>query len=268
MPVTAFASAQMTSRAKTLENEMRTVRTGARVPAQWLAFACGLLLLAVCMLAASASAWVPHLSPLFASALTPDLAAKLPAPTRYSYRGTHTTVVKGVETPLRTRLEATVPAELGDVLAFYRTELSKLGWQEQRDGAVVSADHVKLAFASPLGPGMLALDRKDASTAVNLVQKNASVAANANVMPEPGQAKLVFSNISETEATLTINDRTIRHAAGAYAVSLDLQPGRYSYEVSVPGHPATTNILNFAAGDTWELTVGRDGEAWSPLLLY
>lgn len=247
---------------------MRTVRPGAQAPARWRAFACGLVFLASCMLAASASAWVPHLSPLFASALTPDPAARLPAPTRYSYRGTHTTVVKGVETPLRTRLEATVPAELGDVLAFYRTELSKLGWQEQRDGAVVSADHVQLAFASPLGPGMLALDRKDASTAVNLVQKNASVAANANVMPQAGQAKLVFSNISETEATLTINDRTIKHAAGAYAVSLDLQPGNYSYEVSVPGHPATTNILNFAAGDTWELTVGRDGEAWSPLLLY
>ena len=247
---------------------MRTVRTGARVPARWWAFACGLLLLASCMLAASASAWVPHLSPLFSAALTPDPDAKLPAPTRYSYRGTHTTVVKGVETPLRTRLEATVPAKLGDVLAFYRTELSKLGWQEQHDGAVVSADHVELAFASPLGPGMLALDRKDAGTTVNLVQKNASVAANANVMPEPGQAKLVFSNISETEATLTINDRTIKRAAGAYAVSLDLQPGKYSYEVSVPGHPATTNILNFAAGDTWELTVGRDGEAWSPLLLY
>jgi hypothetical protein len=220
------------------------------------------------MLAAGASAWVPHLSVLFSAALTPDPDAKLPAPTRYSYRGIHTTVVQGVETPLRTRLEATVPAAVGDVLAFYRTELGKLGWQEQHDGAVVSADHVQLAFVSPLGPGMLALDRKDSGTTINLVQKNASVATNANVMPEPGQAKLVFANISETDATLTINDRTIKRAAGAYAVSLDLQPGRYSYEVSVPGHPATTNILNFAAGDTWELTVGRDGEAWSPLLLY
>jgi hypothetical protein len=220
------------------------------------------------MLAASASAWVPHLSVLFSAELTPDPDAKLPAPTRYSYRGIHTTVVQGVETPLRTRLEATVPAEVDDVLAFYRTELGKLGWQEQHDGAVVSADHVQLAFVSPLGPGMLALDRKDTGTTVNLVQKNASVATNANVMPEPGQAKLVFSNISETDATLTINDRTIKRAAGAYAVSLDLPPGRYSYEVSVPGHSATTNVLNFAAGDTWELTVGRDGEAWSPLLLY
>ena len=87
-------------------------------------------------------------------------------------------------------------------------------------------------------------------------------------MPEPGQAKLVFSNISETEAALAINARTIKRAAGANAVSLDLAPGKYSYELSVPGRPATTNILNFAAGDTWELTVGRDGEAWSPLQLY
>jgi len=251
-----------------LESEMRTVRPGAQVPAHWRAVACGLVLLASCMLAAGAGAGLPHLTALFSAELTPDPATRLPAPTRYSYRGIHTTVVQGVETPLRTKLEATVPAELGNVLAFYRTELGKLGWQEQHDGAVVSADHVQLAFVSPLGPGMLALDRKDSGTTVNLVQKNASVATNANVMPEPGQAKLVFSNISETEASLTINDRTIKHAAGAYAVSLDLQPGRYSYEVSVPGHPATTNILNFAAGDTWELTVGRDGEAWSPLLLY
>jgi hypothetical protein len=251
-----------------LESEMRTVRPGAQVPAHWRAVACGLVLLASCMLAAGAGAGLPHLTALFSAELTPDPATRLPAPTRYSYRGIHTTVVQGVETPLRTKLEATVPAELGNVLAFYRTELGKLGWQEQHDGAVVSADHVQLAFVSPLGPGMLALDRKDSGTTINLVQKNASVATNANVMPEPGQAKLVFANISETDATLTINDRTIKRAAGAYAVSLDLQPGKYSYEVSVPGHPATTNILNFAAGDTWELTVGRDGEAWSPLLLY
>src|SRR3954465_217612 len=156
-----------------------------------------------CMLAAGASAWVPPLSALFSSELTPDPDTRLPAPTRYSYRGIHTTVVQGVATPLRTRLEATVPADLGNGLAFYRTELGKLGWQEQRDGAVVSADHVELAFVSPLGPGMLALDRNETGTAVNLVQKNASVATNANVMPEPGQAMLVFSNISETEATLT-----------------------------------------------------------------
>ncbi|KGJ65267.1 hypothetical protein BJA5080_01912 [Bradyrhizobium diazoefficiens SEMIA 5080] len=220
------------------------------------------------MLAATAGAFVPDLPRLFSAELTPDPEAKLPAPTRYSYRGTHTTVVQGVKAPLRIRLEATVPAELGNVLAFYRTELSKLGWQEQRDGAVIAADHVQLAFASPLGPALLELHRKDSSTTVKLVQKNALVATDANVMPEPGQAKLVFANISKTDATLTINEQNIKRAAGAHAVSLDLQPGKYSYEMSVPGHPATTNVLDVAAGDTWELTVGPDGDAWSPLLLY
>jgi len=247
---------------------MRTVRPGAQASARWRAFACGLVFLASCMLAASASAWAPHLSTLFSSELMPDPDSKLPAPTRFTYRGIHTTVVQGVETPLRTSLEATVPAEVGNVLAFYRTQLGKLGWKEQHDGAMVSADRVQLAFVSPIGPGLLSLDRKDSSTSVHLVQKNASVATNANVMPEPGQAMLVFSNISETEATLVINDRTLKRAAGTRAVSLDLKPGKYSYEVSVPGHQPTTQTIDFAAGDTWELTVGRDGEAWSPLLLY
>ncbi|XUJ36628.1 hypothetical protein ACQ5SK_18870 [Bradyrhizobium japonicum] len=160
-----------------------------------------------------------------------------------------------------------MPAELGDVLAFYRTELSKLGWQEQRDGAVVSADHVQLAFASPLGPGMLALDRKDASTAVNLVQKNASVAANANVMPQPGQAKLVFSRSAKRKPRSRSTTRPSSTPPAPTRFRWICSPAN-SYEVSVPGHPATTNILNFAVGDTWELTVGRDGEAWSPLLLY
>jgi hypothetical protein len=220
------------------------------------------------MLAATAGALVSRLPPLFSVELTPDPEAALPAPTRYSFRGTHTTKMFGIEAPLRVRLETTLSARLDDVLAFYRTELGKRGWREQRDGAVIAADHVQLAFISPLGPGMLELGRRDSSTIVNLVQRNQDVAIKAKVMPEPGQAMLVFSNNSDTDATLTINDRIIRRAGGAHAVALDLPPGKYSYEVSVPGHPATTSTLTVPAGDTWELTVGRDGEAWSPYQLY
>ncbi|SDJ81497.1 hypothetical protein SAMN05216338_106717 [Bradyrhizobium sp. Rc2d] len=246
---------------------MTTVRPGVRAPVRWQVFAYCLALFASCLLAASAGAFVSNLPPLFSAALTLDPDAKLPAPTRYSYRGIHTTVMPGIEAPLRTRLEATVPAGLNDVLAFYRTELGKIGWQEQ-DGAVITADHVRLDFASPIGPAALELDRKAGSTSVHLVQKNSDVATRANVLPAPGQAKLVFSNIGEHEAVLTINERTIPRPAGANAVALDLVPGKYSYRLSVPGHPATTNSLTVAAGDSWELTVGRDGEAWPPLQLY
>ncbi|EHQ99479.1 hypothetical protein [Bradyrhizobium sp. WSM471] len=247
---------------------MRTAGSGAQAPARWRAFACGLVLLATCMLAASAGAWMPHLASLLSADLTPDPDARLPAPTRYSFRGIHTTLMRGVEAPLRVKLEATVPAELADVLAFYRSELGKLGWQEQHDDVVVSPDHVQIAFVSPLGPAKLELGRKDGSTLVHLVQKNSDTATRANVMPEPGRAKLVLSNIAETEAVLGINGRIIKRAAGANAVSLDLAPGKYAYELNVPGRPAYTNMLTVAAGDAWELTVGRDGEAWSPLQLY
>ncbi len=100
------------------------------------------------------------------------------------------------------------------------------------------------------------------------MQKNADAATRANVLPEPGQAKLVFSNISGAEAVLTIDARTVKRTAGTHAVSLDLAPGKYSYELRVPDRSATTNTLTIAAGDAWELTVGRDGDAWPPLQLY
>lgn len=247
---------------------MATVGRGAQAPARWQLVACGLALFASCLLAASAGAFVSNLPPLFSAALTLDPAARLPAPTRYSYRGIHTTVMPGIDEPLRTRLEARVPAALGDVLAFYRTELRKLGWQERQEDAVVAADRARLAFVSPIGPATLELDRNGGSTAVHLVQKNSDVATRANVLPKPGQAKLVFSNIGENEAVLEISERTIPRPAGANAVALDLVPGQYPYALSVPGRPATTNVLTVTAGDTWELTVGRDGEAWPPLQLY
>ncbi|MEY9135509.1 hypothetical protein ACVIWV_008019 [Bradyrhizobium diazoefficiens] len=251
---------------------MLTVRSGAQAPARWRAFACGLALLASCMLAATAGAFVPDLPRLFSAELTPDPEAKLPAPTRYSYRGTHTTVVQGVKAPLRIRLEATVPAELGNVLAFYRTELSKLGWQEQRDGAVIAADHVQLAFASPLGPALLELHRKDSSTTVKLVQKNALVATDANVMPEPGQAKLVFANISKTDATLTINEQT----ADLTLLLMILFNGSVNTPASMAGsqrkislslndyHVGYPDLSGFGVGFLVVLTQGDDGSLAVP----
>ena len=247
---------------------MAAVERGAQAPARWQLIACGLVLLASCLLAASAGALVSSLPPLFSTSLTLDPAAGLPAPARYSYRAIHTTMMPGIETSLRTRLEARVPATLADVLAFYRAELRKLGWEEQPGDALVSVDHARLAFVSPIGPAALELARTDGGTAVQLVQRNLEVATRANVVPEPGRAKLVFSNIGETEAVLAIDARTIARQAGANAVALDLPPGKYVYGVSVPGRPASTAMLTVVAGDTWELTVGRNGEPWPPLQLY
>lgn len=252
---------------------MRTVRPGAQAPARRLAFACGLFLLAICMLRASASAWVPHLPSLFSAELAPDPSAALPVPTRYSYREIGTTVMLDVEAPLRTKLIARIPAELSDVLAFYRTELGKLGWQEQHDGALVAADHVRLAFASPLGPAMLELGRRDSGTSVHLVQRNQDAATRAQVMPRPGRAALMFTNLADKDAVFTLDNRTITLPARAgkerpEAPLFNLPPGKYPYALKVDGRPDRDTTIELLAGDAWDVTVGPDGNLWSPLQLY
>ncbi len=249
---------------------MMTVRPGTRVPARWRLFVCGLALLASGLAATSATGWTPH---LFSSALTLDPDAALPAPTRALYREIGTTKMLGVETPLRTKLTARIPAELGDVLAFYRTELGKLGWQEQRDGAVIASDHVRLAFATPLGPAMLELDRKERSTSVNLVQRNKGAATMAHVMPKPGRAALMFTNLGDKEAVITLDHHIVMLPARAgrerpEAPLFNMPPGKYSYALKIDGGPDRDTTIELVAGDAWEVTVGPEGDLWSPLQLY
>ncbi|QOZ49917.1 hypothetical protein [Bradyrhizobium sp. CCBAU 53338] len=252
---------------------MMTVRRGAKAPARWRLFVCGLALLASGLAAASATGWMPHLPPLFSSALTPDPDAALPAPTRTSYREIGTTKMLGIGVPLRTKLTARIPAQLGDVLTFYRAEFGKLGWQEQRDGAVIASDHVRLAFVTPLGPAALALDRKDESTLVNLVQRNKEAATMAHVMPRPGRAALMFTNLGDKEAVLTLDHHTVTLPARAgkerpEAPLFNMPPGKYSYALKIAGGPDRDTTIEIAAGDAWEVTVGPEGDLWSPLQLY
>jgi len=250
-----------------------TVRQGTKVPARWRLLVCGLALLAGCALAASAGAWVPRLPLLFSSALTPDPDAALPAPTRASYREIGTTKMLGVEAPLRTRLTARIPAELSDVLAFYRNELDKLGWHEQHDDADIATDHIRLAYTTPLGPAVLELDRKDSSTAVNMVQRNKQAATMARVMPRPGRASLMLTNLSDKEAVLKLENQTVTLPARAgkerpEAPLFNMPPGKYSYALEVNGRPERGATIELAAGDAWEVTVGPEGDLWSPLQLY
>lgn len=205
--------------------------------------------------------------------LEPDTESQLPVPTQRSSTSLATTKMPGSETPFRRELEASIPAPLGDVLAFYRSELSKLGWQEKTDGAAVSAERAQIDFTSPQGPAVLKLGRARGGTTVNLAQKNPDAATKADIMPKPGQARLMLGNIGPKEAALTINKQTIKIAAGAGGPQspkgpmLDLPPGTYQYALRMPGRPAHTENLTVAAGEAWGLMVGPSGEIL-PLQMY
>ncbi len=239
---------------------MRTARRVMRGPARWLLPLCGLALLAGGLVAASAGGWLPHPSPQTSAALTPaDPDADMPVPKQHSFFSSNTSRATGIEVPLRVGLETHVQAELSDVLAFYRTELAKRGWEEKPDGTVIAADHAQLAFVSPKGPATLKLGRAKGETTVSLVQRNTEAAAKANFLPMPGQARLIFGYLVPDVASLAINDQTIKIAGGAnHPQTLDLPPGTYSYELLVSGHLAHTGTITVASGETWALELGDD----------
>lgn len=205
--------------------------------------------------------------------LKPDPDSQLPVPTQRSSKSFATTKMPGNEAPFRRELTASIPAPLGDVLAFYRAELSRLGWQEKTNGATVSAERAQIDFTSPQGPAALKLGRAKGETTVNLAQKNSDAAARADIMPKAGQARLMLGNMGSSEASLTINKQTVKIAAGAGGPQspkgpmLDLPPGKYQYALRLPGRPARTEALTVAAGETWGLLVGPSGDVL-PLQMY
>ncbi len=205
--------------------------------------------------------------------LEADADSALPVPKQHTMSSIGTGKVPGSNAPIRRELEASIPAELNNVLGFYRTELGKLGWKEATEGPVVKPDQVQLAFVSPDGPATLKLGRSNGETSVNLAQKYPDVAAKADFVPKPGQAKLVFGNMGGSEATVSINKQTIKIAGGAGGPQspkppmLDLPPGKYPYTLKVAGGPARTDQIEIDAGDTWGLMVAPSGDVL-PLHMY
>jgi hypothetical protein len=208
-----------------------------------------------------------------AETLEADPDSALPAPKQRTMTSIGTAKMPGSDAPFRRELEASVPAELNTVLAFYRSELGKRGWPETAEGMIVKPDQAQLAFTSPDGPATLKLGRKNGETSINLAQKYPAAAARADVVPKPGQSKLMFGNIGKSDATVSINKQTIKIAAGAGGPQsprppmIDLPPGKYQYALKIAGGPARNNQIEIGAGDTWGVMIGPGGDVL-PLQMY
>jgi hypothetical protein len=202
--------------------------------------------------------------PASADDLVAEESGGLPLPKRHS-------MSEGTKSTFRRELKASVALSLNDVLGFYRRELGKLNWKEEAAGAIVAADHVNLAYTSPDGPAILTLGRKDGETTVNVAVRDPGAATKAGVMPKAGQAKVLVSNLTESDAVLTINKRTFKTAAGAGTKApdgpmLDLAPGKYKVSSRLAGKPAHEDEIEVFADQTWGLLIGPGGVL--PLQVY
>lgn len=170
-------------------------------------------------------------------------------------------MTEGTKTPFRRELNANVPLSLADVLGFYRRELGKLNWKENK-GAVIAADHAAITFTAPEDPAQLKLGRKDGETTVKLTAKDPGAAEKAGILPKTGQVKIMFGNINAAEAAITFNNKTIKVAAGTKAPdgpALDVAPGKYKYSIKLPGRPAQSDEVEVGADEIWGLMVGPGG---------
>jgi len=146
------------------------------------------------------------------------------------------------------------------VLNFYRRELEKRSWTVVDKGPVAASDKALVTFTTPDGAAVLKLGRKDNETTVSLAVRNPDAATKAGIMPKPGQVKVMFGNMTEREAVVTIAGKTVKIAAGVGAKkpdgpTLDLKPGKY--KVTLKG--GQSDEIDVAADEAWGLLVGPGG---------
>jgi hypothetical protein len=210
-----------------------------------------------------------------AKSVEADLEAEessgLPVPKQHTLSAGGTMTMPG-GSPFRQELDASVPADLDAVLAFYRRELGKRQWKEASTGAVLKKDKVVLAFAAPEGPALLKLDRRNSETAVNLALKNPEEAKKAGILPPPGLVRLILGNMGDTEASITINAKTIKVAPGVggpqtpNGPTLELPPGKVKATLKIAGRPDRSIDLVTVADDSWGLMVTPGG--MMPIQMY
>jgi hypothetical protein len=202
-----------------------------------------------------------------------EKVAAAPAPTAedlaveemggFPYPNNHT-LAESEGTPLRHALSVETPLDLKSVLGFYRQELGKRGWKEDATGAAIADDRATLNFASPDGPAVLKLERKDDVTTVSLVVSNQAKAKASGLMAKPGKVKAMFGNLLSTPATFTINKQTVKVAPGVGAngpggPTLELPAGAYKVTMKVAGQPDASADVTIGTDEIWGFMAGPGG---------
>jgi len=189
--------------------------------------------------------------------LEADEKSGLPFPKRNTLNGTE-------QTPFRLVLNVRTEADLASVLAFYRRELGKRNWKEETQGAVANAEQAVVGFTSPEGLAVLKLSRENDETIVALALRKTAEATKAGVVPKAGQGKLLFGNMQDNAAVITVNGKTIKVGAGVGTKapdgpSIDLPPGKYKVSFKIGSAAARTENVEVGADETWGLLLGPGG---------
>jgi hypothetical protein len=115
------------------------------------------------------------------------------------------------------------------------------------------------------------LTYKNGETTSVLSLRKTEEARKSGLLPPDGKIKLLFGNMLEQDAVLTIGKTTVKIGAGLGSKkpdgpTLEIAPGKHTYSLKVSGQPAQTDAFEVTAGDIWGLMIGPGGVL--PLQMY
>lgn len=196
--------------------------------------------------------------------LSVQVVSGFPVPTPNSLNGSEKSLY-------RLQINARVPTRVASVLAFYRRELGKRdGWAEQSEGRVVETNRAVVPYATTEGPAVLTLSTDNGETVVALVVRKTAAAAKAGMLPPPGKVRLLFGNILDGAASVTIGQTTVAIPAGKGGKApdgprMDIAPGKHTFSFTLPGQAARADEIDVASGDVWGLMIGPGGVLAVPM---
>jgi hypothetical protein len=171
----------------------------------------------------------------------------------------------------RTTLQSSVPADLKSVVEFYRRELIARGWKENAGAAKIQAEEAALFFIGPEGEMTLRLERAGKETTINLAARYSAKAKAAGILPPPKKSRIMLGNASEKPATIVINGKEYKVAAGVgakdpkTAISLDVEPGKYQVSLKPRGSDEPSELV-MNQGETWGVIVFPTGDLFTDQL--
>lgn len=161
----------------------------------------------------------------------------------------------------RSETRTTVAAELNAVVDFYRRELAAGEWKENVKDAKIEKQSAKLSFSGSKGSLIVQLEASGKGTAITLASRDAAAAKAAGLLPSAGKGRMLIGNGHDKAATITVNKRDYKVAAGAGAddpktgLNWEVAPGKYTVEVKLPGEKIHTENLTIGADETWGVMI-------------
>ncbi len=198
-------------------------------------------------------------------------ADEFPVPSDYAYLST-------MSGPFSSQVTFSSPSNVDTLVELYETELPGQGWEfiDHSLGAEIAHlyfedDDQKLSIDLRVNSGEISPELAG-QTSLELIIKDPVAAAEAGILPPPGQARILLLNSAEVDLMATINQQELKLTPIPMSAefpkdppSIDLPPGQYTLTTSAPDGSVTSDDIQIgldkeiAPGEVWAFILDAEG---------